>query len=335
MAILRYIYPILSVVLLTGCYEDFNPEIDTKPVLCLNSLITAGEPIEVKVTHTWIFNDEKSEKNHDVKDATVSIFVNGSIVGADYIPEEGDEIKIIADSPTYGTATAEVTVPYATPIGNVKVTPKVKRLRASDDDYYKMLIDMDFNLEIEMDIDDPAGTDNFYKYEYDWYDSQSLGYPVSQYEVKLSPGRLQYDYEPIFREHVGVFDDLMSNGEDGDFYFFTDRQFPGKSYTLHLDYQDNYFRVDSREYKDCLLECGITLRLISVSQSYYNWEVYKWNADEGIVGDFSDIGFAEPKWGYSNVSTGAGVVAACSRTNYTVTLKHFFEQILNSSNILE
>lgn len=51
MAILRYIIPILSVFLLTGCYEDFNPEIDTKPVLCLNSLITAGKPIEVDITH--------------------------------------------------------------------------------------------------------------------------------------------------------------------------------------------------------------------------------------------------------------------------------------------
>ena len=31
---------------------------------------------------------------------------------------------------------------------------------------------------------------------------------------------------------------------------------------------------------------------------------------DGITGDLSDIGLAESKWGYSNVSTGAGVVAA-------------------------
>ncbi|MDE6134203.1 MAG: DUF4249 domain-containing protein, partial [Muribaculaceae bacterium] len=102
MAILRYILPILSLFLLTGCYESFNPEIDTVPVLCLNSLITAGEHIEVEVTHTWLFNDEKTERNHDVKDAVVTILVNEMIVGSDYLPKEGDKIRIVAESPTYG-----------------------------------------------------------------------------------------------------------------------------------------------------------------------------------------------------------------------------------------
>lgn len=114
MAILRYIIPVLLSSVLAGCYEDFNPEIDTKPVLCLNSLITAGKPIDVQVTHTWIFNDEKSERNHDVPDASIVIFANERIVSSDYLPKEGDRIRIVADSQTYGTATAEVVVPYAT-----------------------------------------------------------------------------------------------------------------------------------------------------------------------------------------------------------------------------
>lgn len=168
MAILRYIMPILSVFLLTGCYEDFNPEIDTKPVLCLNSLITAGEPIEVKVTHTWMFNDEKSERNHDVKDAVVTILVNERIVGSDYLPKEGDKIRIVAESPTYGTATAEVVVPYATPIEKVRVSPVVKNIWKGEDDFfhYEMFADITFNLNVEMDVNDPAGPDNYYHFGY-------------------------------------------------------------------------------------------------------------------------------------------------------------------------
>ncbi len=125
MAILRYILSILAATLLTGCYEDFSPEIDTKPVLCLNSLITAGEPIEVKVSHTWMFNDEKGKSNHEVTDASITILANERIVGSDYLPKEGDKIRIMTESPTYGSAMAEVTVPYATPIGKVKFTPVV------------------------------------------------------------------------------------------------------------------------------------------------------------------------------------------------------------------
>ncbi len=59
MAILRYILFLLSATILTSCYEEFNPAIDTQPVLCMNALITAGEPIEVEITHTWMFNDKQ------------------------------------------------------------------------------------------------------------------------------------------------------------------------------------------------------------------------------------------------------------------------------------
>lgn len=317
--------PILSVFLLTGCYEDFNPEIDTKPVLCLNSLITVGEPIEVDVTHTWMFNDEKSERDHDVKDAVVTILANGRIVGADYLPKEGDQIRIVAESPTYGTATAEVVVPYATPIGKVRVSPVVKNIWKGEDDFfnYEMSTDITFNLNVEMDVNDPGGADNYYHFGYDCFGSDTDG------SSTLYIGQFEYNSEPIFKEHIGVFETVMGNDEDTEFVFFSDRQFSGKAYTLHLNFSDNSFHVKSQEYDESLLECGVNLYLTTVSKSYYNWAVYKWNVDEGITGDLSDIGLAESKWGYSNVSTGAGVVAAQSSSKYTIDLKEFLKTTLN------
>ena len=327
MAILRYIIPILSVFLLTGCYEDFSPEIDTKPVLCLNSLITAGAPIEADVTHTWMFNDEKSERDHDVTDAVVTILVNERIVGSDYLPKEGDKIRIVAESPTYGIATAEVVVPYATPVGKVKVIPVVTNIWEGDKDFYhyEMLADITFNLNIEMDVNDPEGPDDYYHFGYGWFGSDTDGSPT------LSIGQLEYNSEPIFKEHIGVFETVMGNDEDTQFVFFSDRQFSGKTYTLHLNFSDNYFHVKSQEYDESRLECGVNLYLTTVSKSYYNWAVYKWNVDEGIMGDLSDIGLAESKWGYSNVSTGAGVVAAQSSSKFTIDLKEFLKTTLNDN----
>ncbi|WP_297068156.1 DUF4249 domain-containing protein [uncultured Duncaniella sp.] len=326
MAILKYIIPIVSVFLLTGCYEDFNPEIDTKPVLCLNSLITAGEPIEVEVTHTWMFNDEKSKMNHDVKDAVVTIFANERIVDSDYLPKEGDKIRIVAESPTYGMAIAEVVVPYATPIGKVKVFPVVTDIWKGDKDlfHYEMLADVTFNLNIEMDVNDPEGTDNYYHFGYNWSGRATDGSPT------LSIGQFEYNSEPIFKEHIGVFETVMGNDEDTNFVFFSDRQFSGRTYTLHLNFSNNVFRVKSQEYDESWLECGVNLYLTTVSKSYYSWAVYKWNVDEGITGDLSDIGLAESKWGYSNVTTGAGVVAAQSSAKYTIELKEFLKTTLNN-----
>ena len=316
----------MSVFLLTGCYEDFNPEIDTKPVLSLNSLITAGEPIEVEVSHTWMFNDEKAENNHKVTDASVTILANERIVGSDYLPKEGDKIRIVAESPTYGNAIAEVTVPFATPVGNVKVTPTIKNIWKGDEDFfhYEMFAGVTFNLNVEMDIDDPAENDNYYNFGYNWSGVANDGSPT------LSIGQFEYNSEPIFKEHIGVFETIMGNDEDTGFVFFTDRQFSGGTYTLHLNFSNNVFRVKSQEYDESLLECGVNLYLTTVSKSYYNWAVYKWNVDEGIMGDLSDIGLAESKWGYSNVSTGAGVIAAQSSSKFTIDLKEFLKTTLNN-----
>ncbi len=332
MAILRYMIPILSVFLLTGCYEDFNPEIDTKPVLCLNSLIKSGEPIDVDVTHTWMFNDEKSERNHDVKDAVVTILVNERIVGSDYLPKEGDKIRIVAESPTYGIATAEVIVPYATPIGHVKASPTVTDIWENNE-HYEMLADVTFNFNIEMDVNDPAGTDNYYHFGYNWSSPHIDEEPDDEYwnynNPTLQLGSFEYNSEPIFKEHIGVFETVMGNDDDTNFVFFTDRQFSGKTYTLHLNFSGCTFRIRSQVYDESLLDCEVNLYLTTVSRSYYNWAVYKWNVDEGIMVDLSDIGLAESKWGYSNVSTGAGVVAAQSTSKYTIDLGEFFKIILN------
>ena len=327
----------MTAVILTGCYEDFSPEVDTKPVLCLNSLITAGKPIEVKVSHTWMFNDEKNQNNHAVTDAKVTILANERIVGNDYLPQEGDKIRIMAESPTYGNAMAEVVVPYATPIGKVKFTPVVTNIWKGDEDFfhYQMLADITFNLNIEMDVNDPAGTDNYYQFGYNWFsesgDEDINGELDASRPPSLHIGTFEYNAEPIFKEHVGVFETVMGNGEDTDFVFFSDRQFPGGTYTLHLNFTNNTFDIKNEIYDESLLECGMTLYLTTISESYYNWAVYKWNVDEGITGDLSDIGLAESKWGYSNVSTGAGVVASQASAKYTIDLREFLERTIKQS----
>ena len=72
----------------------------------MNSLITAGEPIEVSVTRTWIYTDIGAERDHSVKDAKVSIYVNGELRDASYIPQEGDRIRLVAESPGFAPAEA-------------------------------------------------------------------------------------------------------------------------------------------------------------------------------------------------------------------------------------
>ena len=125
MAILKYLYPVTFALLLSGCYEDFVPKIDVGPVLCINSVITAGQPIDVSVSHSWMYDSESGERHHGVDDAEVSIYANGTLQGGDYIPREGDDIHIVARSEKYGTAEASVTVPLAVPVAALDFTPEI------------------------------------------------------------------------------------------------------------------------------------------------------------------------------------------------------------------
>ena len=328
-------------LLLTGCYEDFNPRIDTTPVICINSLITAGEPIEVSVSRTWVFTDEEGEKDHSVKDASVSIFANGERVSHDYLPEEGDVIRIEAYSAIYGHAEAEVTVPYATPVEAVKLTPALKKCGVRDLNEYGVSVDIEFNAAIALTLPNYHDSDHYYYLTQDYflpestpYDAEDIygetGWQTIHSMVHFYGGRFYWN-DPIFSEHISSFDEAMDYAWIEDPLFFSDRQFSGASETLHLGYENGNIHINQWDMNPDMLDCGYTMTLYSISESYYKWLNYRWQRDESIMGDFIEIGFAEPVWGYSNVSTGAGVVAARSSVSVRISLSDFLKECITES----
>ncbi len=329
MAILKKTYPlILLTLLLAGCTEIFTSEIDIKPVLCLNSLITAGEPIEVSVTRTWLYTDENSMQYHQVDDATVAIYANGMAKSADYIPQEGDRIRIVAESPTYGSAEAEVTVPVCVPVESLTWEAEIID-RWESEDRGVANYTYGFNLRAKMTIKDPAEMENYYQFSYRGFPEEVEDDTVIQPVVFYS-GILNDEAEPIFSEHIGAFDAISGSSAYG-FTFFTDRRFSGKSYTLNLQFNGMAYGVRSVDYSEDLLNCGLVMTLSTVSSSYYNWSNYLWNINYGTIGDLNDTGLGDPIWGYSNVSTGAGVVAAQSQASCTINLKDFLKKEISAA----
>jgi hypothetical protein len=309
MVILKKIYPILLLPIVSACEEVFTPDIPYEPMLCVNSLITVGEPIEIEVSKSRLYTDsyEKSEVN----DANVKIYANGTLQLDSYIPKEGDNIKIVAESPSVGRGEAEVLVPRAisTPTATWKVL---------DMDYWESeseIVNARFDLQIDLKIEDPAG-ENFYKLSFECANDDVVSDDLSasgNYGFEL--GSFKNNMEPIFSEHIGIFESIMGGDADG-FTFFSDRQFAGKSYTLHLEF-DNCRYCYPRGMEP---NCAVLMIVNSVSPSYYNWANYTWQRDNGTLTDFSDYGLGDAIWGYSNVSSGAGVVAAQSKSICTIDL---------------
>ena len=322
MEILKKILILLFPFIFTGCFEYFTPEEDTKPVLCINSIITAGEPIEVSVSHSWLFNDRVGAENHQVHDAEVSVYANGIIVGPDYLPEEGDRIRITAESAVYGKAEAEVEVPVSVPVESVDWTAEITD--KSDLDGFSPTTDTKYymSLNAKMTIKDPAHTENFYLFSYSGFPEMYGSVPEGYQSVSFFPGYFVFGAEPILSEHIGVLDAVSGNNAYL-YAFFSDRQFSGNTYTLNLQFE--YVNVDIGSYFDTgdMPDFGLVLSLYTVSKSYYNWMCYEWNRDCGIIGELGDYGLGDPLWGYSNVSTGAGVVAACARSSCIISLRDF------------
>ncbi|WP_303030113.1 DUF4249 family protein [uncultured Duncaniella sp.] len=321
MAILRKIYPFLILPFLTGCEEVFTPDMPHTPVLCVNSLITTGEPVEAVVSKSRLYTDT-SDKT-EVKDADLRIYANGVLQLDSYIPKEGDNIRIVAESPTLGRGEADLSMPMSIKAPTATWETYDVSCWKSDND----VVSVQFKLKVALRIEDPDG-ENYYKFSFNSgtqtnENSDNLD-ASGNYGFEISS--LVYKMEPIFSEHIGIFESIMGGDADG-FTFFSDRQFSGKSYTLNLQFDNCWFRYPTGE----IPECKVNLIINSVSPSYYNWANYVWQRDNGTLSDLSDYGLGDPIWGYSNVSSGAGVVAAQSKSVCMIDLTDFILKTINET----
>lgn len=320
----------------TSCYQDFTPDIDVKPKLSINSFITAGEPIKVTVGHTWLYTDYV-QNGHYVEDASVVVKANGQAIDSTYIPLPGDKIEIMASHPEYGEATAEVTVPQLP-------SASVEGLRASLDSYwegapegYDMLWMLSFTVKADIKVRDSGTGPDYYAIGYASRGPERHSHMLysrdEPIEVSFFGGVLDYDAEPIFGEHIEAFEAMMAT-EDTGFAFFTDRQFSGADYTMHLKFDNGSYYVNLQEWDEDALDCAIIVSVHAVSESYYSQARFEWQDMNSYLGDLSELGLSEPIWGYSNVSTGAGVVAAQSVSYLRLPMADFLREWISDNRPL-
>lgn len=349
MGILKNIIFIASAIALTGCYTDFTPVVDDKPVLCLNALCTPGEPVEIEISRTWLYTDVESAVNHKVDDARVTVRANGQVVDENYCPEAGDRVTIDVVSERFGEASAEVTVPGPPEIKKISYQTDIRRIgmnRWKDEDgptgdSIITEIQIDFDIVVRLEVEDRSTERQYYQLNaYQLYDGNMISDYFYNSNIFISPGRLNFEKESIFSEILGTIDGL-NEASIGHFSYFTNRSFSPGSYTLNLNYDDFslLFRDISLESDpDALVERLIgyadfefVLDLSRVSESIYNRAYYLWQAEEGSLNDLASIGLADPMGAYSNVSTRAGVVGAKNSRVEKINLKEFITDTLRET----
>ncbi|MBO7497605.1 MAG: DUF4249 family protein, partial [Bacteroidaceae bacterium] len=117
----------LLLLLLTSCEKEitYNGP-DEQPMLVVNIIGEAGAPLAVEVSRSVFFLkvSEEDTDNLTLKDAVVNLSINGQGATLAYDPDlqaypdsrpvgEGDAVTVTVTHPTYGKATASMTVPIA------------------------------------------------------------------------------------------------------------------------------------------------------------------------------------------------------------------------------
>ncbi|MCM1110059.1 MAG: DUF4249 domain-containing protein [Clostridium sp.] len=331
---------LLTLLSLTGCFEDFDPDIASTPVLCMNSNIVPGDSIVVELTRTWRWDEGNPGANLDitVDDATITMTVNDScretlrlsepdpeyrpdrpaftakkVYRSNYIPKVGDHLEFEAVSPKYGSATGAVTIPEPVSIDSVSFDiPRLDQRRSGDSDIYS------FSLNLKVWLTDPSSRTDFYELNFE---------PTSRYDENLWDESMakfwfqnfwiDYEREPLFTEHVSTLESAV--GETSGYHIFSDRQISGQSYPLKVGVTDAEYIVE-RATGDGLSHGYLSFTLSTLSESYYKHVISVWTANDGIPGALGSVGLGSPVFESSNVSTGAGVISASSPTVFLLPM---------------
>lgn len=338
------IFSLMS-VMISGCYTYFEPDIKSTPVVCINSLITAGEIIKVEVTRTWRYSEGNPNGDLDIslKNAEVYLYVNDeleeelelrfhsednyginpggnsngvdSYFAAKYIPKCGDRIKIYAKDKTYGEAESEIVIPY--PVNIDKIETQITKNESAFNEE-KETFTSSFEMILKVTMTDPASVSNYYIFDMQTYKAilyeSDDDYAVPPAEsVWLTP---DYSIDPIFSEHITPLETIITDAY-GLYTVFSDRQISGKPYTLDIPLSGNY-RCDYKNHPDLENKLSIDVNLGHISTDYYKFMLSLWAATEGVSGALGGVGLGDAVFEYSNVSTGAGIVAA--KANSTIKL---------------
>ncbi|MDE6549536.1 MAG: DUF4249 domain-containing protein [Muribaculaceae bacterium] len=355
---MRTIYKKNSIILLTylmflsSCYTNFEPDIKSNPLVCINSLLTAGEKINVEVTRTWRYTEGTPTVGLDIslKEAEVYLYVNDELeeklvlrfhsedastfwgrpengvdcyFAAQYIPKSGDKIKIVAIDKNYGEAYAEVTIPYPVEIDDVET--KITKLNSSfthGNDTYNA----EFDMMLSVKFTDPISISNYYIFDMQTgafirQDSEDGHYQPSVESVRINP---DYGFEPLFSEHITPLETIITDAY-GLYTVFSDRQISGKQYSLEVPISGSY-SCDYRNHPGMDQKLLLNVEFGHITKAYYNYMMSLWANTEGISGALGGVGLGDAIFEFSNVSTGAGIVAAKANSIYELDIRKIINQ---------
>jgi len=305
---------ILMFSILTSCETEipFNGTI-TEPMLSVISLPFTDSVIQANVTASRFFLSNENDFKV-VDNATVDLYINGTFkenliaqgqgnYRSQYIPVEGDIVKLNVSAISYESVWADATVPLK--VAGFQIDSTITRSNTSliieGSNYGGSVVRLDtvgttysnihnFNIKFS----DLAGESNYYRLVVK-LTTTANGYSTVSYQNNFD--------DIVFGTKKENMDGIFSESPYDRYNIFSDELIDGKPHTITVSipvsYDTYYDRVDTTDY-----ERSVSINLQSISQSYYLY-LKSLKALE-----IADPFMSEPVQIYTNVNGGLGIMGA-------------------------
>lgn len=312
--ILFYSILLLSLCL-SACVKDFDlGNLHTEPRLVMNADFVPGVPVEVELSRTWFLGSQCPDQN--MEGAEVNMWVNDrfqetlslrvitdslsarSVYRSDYLPQEGDRIRIEAEKAGFPSVSAADGFPSLCRVDSFTF---VRNILEEDTLAYLSNVYGECTLSF---TDDP-GREDYYAvsvWARDTIDGVEYHRPSSCYSA-----------DSLFTVEGSLLDDILDEWSWStvrpDFYFFSDRKIDSRPYQLAVTvYNGMNFPVKP---DGSLARGSYFVRLYCLSEAYYRF-LYSLSGlgTSSVLQNFAENGLAEPYFIYSNVAGGLGFVGA-------------------------
>lgn len=305
---------ILMFSILTSCETEipFNGTI-TEPMLSVISLPFTDSVIQANVTASRFFLSNENDFKV-VDNATVDLYINGTFkenliaqgqgnYRSQYIPVEGDIVKLNVSAIGYESVWADATVPLK--VAGFQIDSTITRSNTSliieGSNYGGSVVRLDtvgttysnihnFNIKFS----DLAGESNYYR----------LVVKLTTTANSYSTVSYQNNFDDIvFGTKKENIDGIFAESPYDRYTIFSDELIDGKPHTITVSipvsYDKYYDRVETTDY-----ERSVSINLQSISQSYYLY-LKSLKALE-----IADPFMSEPVQIYTNVNGGLGIMGA-------------------------
>ena len=323
----RYLILATIALLLQSCYSDIEFKgLMPEPVPVINAVATPDTVVMASISRSYSYEENLGDLY--VKDADVSLYVNGTLHGkmqgkevsthpvvdsggvteelsrkwiytSDYVPSPGDDIKIEAAT-RYGTASVSDVIPQPAYVESVTFD-------AVRHDGNEWTTQVSYDVTYHVRINDKPGERNYYMLGVRHKDTSDWSF------IRI------YLTDPVFGMQN---QDITDIGSDTPYTMtvtvFDDTMFDGTTYDLRFE-EYAYDGYNSIGYWQDSMEREVIL--YSITEDYYKYmrSVQKdMHRDDSTLGD---LGIYEPIFIHNSVDGGAGALSPQSAGATKLTIE--------------